>query len=1359
MSSTETKYQITRLNGLNYFMWRYRVQMLLKEKGIWSCIDTEKPTLSTGETDALKIAEVTQWERNDEKALATIALTIDDGQIQHIRDATSAKLAWNALKQFHERDTPGNRVHVLREIMRSHVDETGDVEKHVSDMNELFQKLMSLGTEIKPEFFKCATLLGSLPKSYDSLITALDARKPEELTADLVMTSIIAEYRRRKERGNGSREEALKITTGSRKFLRKKKEVVCYHCDHPGHIVRDCPEIKNKSKKGFHKKSENSVSLAKDNDSDCELLFMTSSKIDGYILDSGATCHCVGSMDEFIDFDEKHSEKVGVANGEEMTAEGKGTIRTAFLNEKNEKSVVKIPNVLYIPGIGANLLSVRKLAERGLRVIFNDRTCEIITQKGAQVAFGDVSGKLYKLRSPQKVYVAKENSHRCVHRWHEILGHRDIEVIKTLATSGLVKGVEIAQCDEECRRQENCAVCLEGKMSRKKFPKRSENRADETLGLIHSDVCGPMQTETPSRKRYVLTFIDDFSRFTTVYLLREKSEVFGKFQDFAAMGRNMFGRNIKCIRSDRGGEFMDGEFNEYLAKRGIKSQRTAPSCPEQNGKAERKNRTLIGMARCMLLDAGLPNKFWGEAVMMANFVQNRLPAKYILKTPHELWYGTVPNLKNFRKFGAKCFVHKPDEQRRKLDPKGIKGVLVGYDLNSKAYRVYVPSTDKVVISRDVQFVEKDSHWKSIKVNMKKSNRDFVTKAKESTECRNESSVEVSVDESENNSVPVGIFSENDDAENFQETFPEQSAENSFIEGDILSSTALMTDDESTLQAADEDGDATVIDRNLVESEPKMVRFPREKKGVPPRRLIEEINMTIKTGYAEPETYNQAIKSKEKKEWRAAMMEEMQSMVDNRTWDIVDLPKDRDAIGSRWVFKVKTDAEGKRVKYKARLVAQGYNQKFGTDYDRVFAPVVRQTTFRALLAIAAQKKMRVIHFDAKTAFLNGKLDETIYMKQPPGFIKENEEHRVCLLRRSIYGLKQSARIWNETLREKLSGAGYVQSKNDPCLYVKIENGVACYVLIYVDDINVASESDRMIQDCEKTLKEDFEINNLGEIENYLGLRVERDADGIYSINQTAYINRVVAEFELTNAKTSPCPLSPSYGKSREEYLLPDNKAYQKAIGCLLYISVNTRPDISAAVSILAQKVCGPTYEDWNEIKRTLKYLKGTAAIKLKLGTAGSRDELEGYADANFAENRGRKSNSGYIFMLFGAAISWSCKRQTCVAMSSTESEFIALSEACKEAQWLRRLLSDFQLEVVSPTIIHEDNQSCLEQIKEEKFSDRSKHVDTRVYFVKDHVDKGEVRCIYCPTEDMLGDMLTKPLSGPRLMKLRKLCGLE
>lgn len=479
------------------------------------------------------------------------------------------------------------------------------------------------------------------------------------------------------------------------------------------------------------------------------------------------------------------------------------------------------------------------------------------------------------------------------------------------------------------------------------------------------------------------------------------------------------------------------------------------------------------------------------------------------------------------------------------------------------------------------------------------------------------------------------------------------------------------------------------------------------------------------------------------------------MKKNQTWELCELPKDKKAIRCKWVFKVKND-----LKFKARLVACGYSQKFGEDYDEVFAPVARQTTFRVLLSVASKEKWLVDHLDVKTAFLNGKLTEEIYMQQPPGYESENK-NLVCRLKKSIYGLKQAAKSWNDEIHRVLTNDGFQRSKNDPCLYSKNMNGEWVFVLIYVDDMAIAAKTTKTMQAVKTMLTSKFDIEDLGEIKQYLSIDVTRE-NGIFYLSQSKYIKKIVKEFGLEMAKESNVPMQVSYGKSKESQVaLLSNKEYQKLLGSLLYVSVNTRPDIAASISILAQKVSAPTQEDWNELKRVVKYLKGTADMKLALAKQNHKgDQLYGYSDANFAGESDRKSNSGHTFLVNGAAVCWSSRKQNLVALSTCESEFIALSEACRAATWLRRLLGDFRQNSSKATTIFEDNQSCLKLIEEEeRLSDRSKHIDTRFHFVKDYVKKGIVQCIYCPTEKMLADVLTKPISASKIISFRSELGLH
>lgn len=1284
--AADSKYTVSKLNGDNYFNWKFKMEMLMKEKGVWKAIKDTAPEPVTSE-----------WTVMDEKALTTIALNVEDDQIPHIRNSVTAKFAWNALKEFHEKDTPSNRVYLFRTIMSQRLEEGGNVEAHVAKMNELYQKLLALSDEIKPEFFMSATLLGSLPSSYDSMILALEARNEDDITLNLVSSKLIAEYKRRIERQQTENDSvALKVNSSVR-----KDEIVCYFCKNKGHLKRNCPKFIEWVKKKENE-NEQRANLT-ESVPETQFMFVTSVS-DGWILDSGATCHIASKRDLFTEFNTNHRETVFVANGQKVISAGKGTVCVDFVNKKGHIASIKIENVLYLPSFKGNLISVKRIADKGYTILFNGRICEILADR-TQIAIGYIEGNLYKLKETSNKVCAIENSTKnCIHEWHSVLGHRDIEVVKTLATGKLVDGVNFGECTSECKNKLNCEICLQGKMSRIKFPQKSENRAKVLLQLVHSDVCGPMQTQSPSGKRYVLTFIDDFSKFATVYLLKEKSEVLSCFKEFVEICKTMFNCKPKFIRTDNGGEYVNKQLIEYLKQQGIQQQKTAPYTPQQNGVAERKNRTLIEMARCMILESKLEYRFWAEAVSMANFVQNRLPAKNIDKTPFEYWYGTKPSIGQFKRFGSKCYVFTPKERRRKLDAKAIAAVMVGYDLSSKAYRCYVPTTNKVVISRDVKFITKDSEW-SI----------------ESDEQ------EITIQSAEDES--------NDDKTD--------------DEDDNISFADAM--ENISIEERDDTNDVEIT---------SIRRSERSNKGVPPERLIDEMHANIAvTKLIEPKSYNEAILSNQKEQWISAMNDEMQSLNDNCTYELVKLPENRQAIGCKWVYKIKTDASGEIQQFKARLVAQGFSQKFGIDYDQIFAPVVRQATFRVLLAMATKRSMKIIHLDAKSAFLNGILNETIYMKQPPGYVVDEKEDHVCLLRRSLYGLKQSARVWNQAIHRVLIEEKCVQSQNDPCLYMRNVKGKCCYILIYVDDLLVASEHQELLIECERILSNKFKMKNLGEVRNYLGMQVDKDLLGNFTINQSAYISSIIAEFGLTNAKISNVPIEVSYGKGGNSEVLTNNEKYRQLIGSLLYISVNTRPDISASVSILAQKVSQPNQEDWNEAKRILKYLKGTLKDSLSLGNIKSENTLIGYADANWAESRiDRKSNSGYIFHLYDGTISWSCKRQTCVALSSTEAEFVALSEACKEAIWIRRLLMDFDLTLSEPTTIFEDNQSCLKLIKEERLSGKSKHIDTKFHFVKDYVEKGLVKCVYCPTDEMIADLLTKPLSGQRIGRLRLQCGV-
>ena len=383
-------------------------------------------------------------------------------------------------------------------------------------------------------------------------------------------------------------------------------------------------------------------------------------------------------------------------------------------------------------------------------------------------------------------------------------------------------------------------------------------------------------------------------------------------------------------------------------------------------------------------------------------------------------------------------------------------------------------------------------------------------------------------------------------------------------------------------------------------------------------------------------------------------------------------------------------------------------------------------------------------DVTTAFLNGKLDEEVYMEQPEDFVVKNKEDLVCKLKRSIYGLKQSPRCWNSTLNCHLKEMGFVQSTADPCLYTSSKKEMF-HIAVYVDDIVLACKSIERIAEVKKALAKQFEVKDLGELHYFLGMKVVQDQkSGEVWIGQPAYAKNIVQHFGMEHAKAVATPVDPSVKleKAKEDSEIFDQGRYQSAVGSLLYLSIRTRPDITYAVSNLARYCARPTKEHWLAIKRIIRYLIGTLDCGFFYCKDGSKKCI-GFSDADWGGDiNDRKSTSGYLFQISGAAVSWRSKKQTCVALSTAEAEYMALASAAQEAIWLRQLTADLNSRQPGATIIFEDNQSAISMAKNPQFHGRTKHIGIKYHFIREQVNSGTVELRYCCTGEMVADMLTK-----------------
>jgi hypothetical protein len=502
-------------------------------------------------------------------------------------------------------------------------------------------------------------------------------------------------------------------------------------------------------------------------------------------------------------------------------------------------------------------------------------------------------------------------------------------------------------------------------------------------------------------------------------------------------------------------------------------------------------------------------------------------------------------------------------------------------------------------------------------------------------------------------------------------------------------------------------------------------------------------------------------------WIAAMQAEIKAQLAAGTYDIVPLPEGWHEIGGRWVFRTKRGPNGEILKYKARWVAQGFAQKYGIDYHETFAPVVRFDSIRALLSLVAHHDWELHQMDVKSAYLNGDLEEEVYMKQPTGFVTPGTEGMVCRLNKSLYGLKQAGRTWNKCIDVELKAHGFVPIDADPCVYAYKRGSVVLIISLYVDDLLLASDNLNELNKVKAELQTCFDMEDMGEASYALGIKISRDrAARTLTISQGAYILDVLTRFDMQDSRPVSTPMEAKLklepATAATELDATGKTRYQSAVGALLHAARATRPDISFAVTALSQFCKGPTEAHWQAVKRVFRYLRGTVDHGLTYKGTGSPREppvLHGYCDSDYAEDEtDRRSVTGYTFILSGAAISWASRKQPTVAHSSTEAEYMAASDAAKEAVWWRLFLSCLGYPMDDATSILSDNQGSIALSKNPEGHRRVKHIGVRHHYIREQVAKGALTLDYVSTTKMAADVLTKALSATQHIATCKLLGI-
>jgi len=830
---------------------------------------------------------------------------------------------------------------------------------------------------------------------------------------------------------------------------------------------------------------------------------------------------------------------------------------------------------------------------------------------------------------------------------------------------------------------------------------------------------------TPGGHTYCLVIVDHYSRYTMGVLLHKKSDATDKLIHLITQMQNSLGIRLKRFHCDGGGEFNNQRFKDFLSKEGILLTTTVADTSEHNGIVENMNQRLETNARCLIHQSKGPPELWGYAILHCILLHNISTLRVIdMELPIERFYSkpfrdiSALSPDHLRIFGCDVFVHIPQSDRGKFDLRASRGVYIGYSAEKNAHHILMCDTLKERIERDVKFKEQSfRHLQSIYHALER-------KSEENLGLIAPEELKYEVERIVNERVYRG-------------------KQQYYVKWKKFMYPTWEPSD--TLQQDCPD----IVQEYL--NEKKQLKSPSSHS----------VNVSI-MNYKTPDTYSEAMAHPDREKWELSMMDELKSLNINNTWVPAVLPAGRKALSTRWVYKAKHNDQNEIIRYKSRLVVKGYLQRIGIDYNETFAPTVHLKTIKYMLAMAAELDLEIMQIDFDTAFLHAPLKEEIYIKIPKGYElpKGYERCNCLLLLKSLYGLKQAPREWYLSLNNALESLGYTSSPLDACLYMKVVNGYRIYATVYVDDLlflfpkvlTSVWESDK------QTLSQQFKIKDIGECEWILNMRIERDRQRrTITLSQETYVNQILYEFDLPSDRYVGSPYKYKDitvcldGMDSTPLSKEDHSKYRSIVGELMWISMITRIDIAHIANQLSRYVSSPLEYHLQAAYRVLQYLYHHRKEQLifkgnprrSTNAFSSPFDIKIYTDSDYADERDdRVSVSGWVVTLNDRPVTWKSKKQSTVALSSTEAELYAIAEGVRESLFLRQWLEHY-FNVKQSIIMNGDNNGSQKSADHSTNHEKTKHYDVKCFFVREHLKSGNVILSKVASQENLADILTKP----------------
>lgn len=1107
--------------------------------------------------------------------------------------------------------------------------------------------------------------------------------------------------------------------------------------------------------------------------------------LNSWILDSGSNVHvCNELATGFMPTRQATNQDKLYAGKAVYDIESFGSIDVSVQTPQGIQRMTLL-DTAYVPGFLTNLVSLSRLVQKGVHW---DTEKSHLHKAGIPLCYvRPFNGHwLLNCEDPVQpnaaflVHSAQPRQTRSLPKshWHQILGHAGQEAIQHLPSA--TDGAELSDVSTDTSI---CEVCQLAKA--KQVISRRTEHAEPTqspFDRVSYDLI-PM-AEANNGDKWISHFKCYQTGMNHIYTHPKKSDANEVVQEYCQMIHTRYKATIRFFRSD-GERTLGTQFDQLIRSRGMVSERTASHTPAQNGHSERSGGVIITTARSMRIHAHLPENLWPEVFKTAGYLLNRTPSKTLhWKTPFEMVTGNKPNLSHLNIYGCKAYSIKHGIPKlHKLQPRALIGYLIGYD-STNIYRIWSPTQDKVIRTRDVTFNEK-AFYNPDDIDITQLLRERVSEVVDTiqdidilTQNQNIENNEDSEEDLDTIVVHIPTPTANtrlSEPLNKSKALEQLPTPETTPEASQLPSQDIVTNTIPTTKVSEIS--ATFSQSNVL---PEGSRRTRRKHAYATALLSTDTSLngyygafsaalthskTTQRVHREslpspPKTWQQMLSHSHATGFRHAAQKEYDALVEHSTFQSV--PKSQvhsKILPLLWVFTYKFDSDGFLIKYKARICVRGDLQS--TEQD-TYAATLACRTFRALMAITAVFDLEIVQLDAINAFLNSELNEQVYVEYPQGF---GVHGHVLLLLRALYGLKQSPLLWYEDLTSTLEQLGLCQAPGVNCLLTN--NWLVAF--FYVDDIILLYHKSNSVKfdNFLKQLKQRYEMHILNDASWFLGIRILRNRDKrTLWLCQDSYIDKLAVKFNLSTYgnRLPHTPLETQELLPNSEKATPQEIfAYQQRIGSINFAAVTTRPDIAKACSKLAEFLNNPSPLQLAAANRVLGYLLRTKFYALEYSPSSSETRTFLCAtDAAFADNsQDRRSSDGYVFTLYGGPIDWKASKQKTVTTSSTEAELLALSNATKEVIWWNRLFKSIHFDTQEHLSIQSDNQQTIRLLTKEAIhlTTKLRHVDIHQHWLRQEVQQGHIRLQWVSTNNMLADGMTKPLPRQRFEAFLKQLNLQ